>query len=92
LAFHYQFGSIYNSDFWKDVVNRAKNLMSHSPMGNGERFLESMQYDLNYRNEVSKIAWMLVEDHIYITNGMIGKEWVGLGKHSLPSFEELNYD
>ena len=92
LAFHYQFGSIYNSDFWEDVVNRAKNLMSHSPMGRGERFVEAMEYDMKYKNEVSKVAWMIVEDHIYITNGMIGKEWVGLGKHSLPSFEELNYD
>lgn len=89
LAYHYQFGSIYDTKFWQDKTKRSKIIMNNSVMGRGERFLESMKCDIKYGIEVSKLAWMLVEDHIYIHNGMASKEWVGLKEHSLPSIQDI---
>ena len=83
LAYHYQFGSVYDSVFWKERSKKAKIMMDASPMGRGQRFIESIRYDFKYKNYVSKIAWMVAQDHVYIQNGMTGKNWIGLTEKSI---------
>jgi len=79
LAYHYQFGSIHDTSFWKDITKKSKSIVEYSPMGSGERFLESVQYDLKYKNEVSKMAWMIAQDHVYLQNGFSGNPSSAVG-------------
>ena len=83
LAYHYQFGSVHDSEFWKVKSEQAQNIMDASPMGRGQRFMDAIKYDFRYDNYVSKVAWMVPQDHVYIQNGMTGKEWIGLNEKSI---------
>ena len=83
LAYHYQFGSVYDSEFWKVKSEQAQTIMDASPMGRGQRFIDAIKYDFRYDNYVSKVAWMVPQDHVYIQNGMTGKEWIGLNEKSI---------
>jgi len=84
LAYHYHFGSVYKTSFWKDKTKKAKFILNNSIIGTGEKFLESVRKDYDYKTNDSKLAWMVVEDHIYIHNGMNNIKWNGLLKQSLP--------
>ena len=83
LAYHYQFGSVHDSEFWKVKSEQAQTIMDASPMGRGQRFIDAIKYDFRYDNYVSKVAWMVPQDHVYIQNGMTGKEWIGLNEKSI---------
>ena len=74
---------MHDSEFWKVKSQQAQTIMDASPMGRGQRFIDAIKYDFRYDNYVSKVAWMVPQDHVYIQNGMTGKEWIGLNEKSI---------
>lgn len=73
LAFHYQYGSTFNSEFWSKTQENAKSFMSKIPNGNIELFEQSMETDLRFNGETSysKIGCFGVYDLKQIYSGMI---------------------
>jgi hypothetical protein len=72
LAFHYQFGSKFDSEFWKNTQGLAKEFMSKIPNGNFQLLEESMKTDLKFNGETSysRIGCFGVYDIKQIYEGM----------------------
>ena len=51
LAYHYQYGSSYNTEFWNKITEKAKNLMSTINNGNKNIFLQNLVTDLSFRGK-----------------------------------------
>ena len=71
LAFHYRYGSIYNSLFWKNIVKSAK-LVMNLPSGDIETHEEYINQDLSLGGDsfFSKIGIFKAEDLKQIHFGM----------------------
>lgn len=72
LAFHYQYGSIFNSEFWLENQKNAKEFMCKIPNGNSETLNNSIIADLKFKGETtySNIGCFNVYDVIQIYDGM----------------------
>ena len=74
LAYHYQYGSIYDSPYWNNVRERSCLLLDASRWGTGEKFYRKVRTDKKYnlqdRNSLSKLGIFEWEDHEYILKGM----------------------
>jgi hypothetical protein len=78
LAYHYQFGSVYETEFWVDRKAKALEIMKYNLNGNHNIFESHLNYDLfNPKNQTfySRIGCFDVEDHMYIYSGMVGKPY-----------------
>lgn len=74
LAYHYRYGSIHDTPFWKDVVKRADTVMNCIPNGNFDAFEDNLKYDMHFREgDYSKIGIFNYLDLKYIHYGMIKK-------------------
>ena len=74
LAYHYQYGSMYDSPYWNNVRERSRLLIDASRWGTGEKFYRKVRTDKKYnlqdRNSLSKLGIFEWEDHEYILKGM----------------------
>lgn len=70
LAYHYQFGSVFDSKYWNEVTSQARLIMETSEHGSGEKFINTIKYDLKYKNDASKFGSMNRFDHVYLQRGM----------------------
>jgi tryptophan 7-halogenase len=53
LAYHYQYGSIYDSNFWNNTTKKAKEFMSYTINGNEDLLLSHMVNDLVLKNNTN---------------------------------------
>lgn len=82
LAYHYQFGSIHNTNYWKDTKNEACQFIKYTFNGNPTVFEQTLSYDLfKYENNhdpqsliYSKTGCFDIVDHMQIYYGMTGKK------------------
>lgn len=76
LAYHYHYGSVHDSSFWKDKQHDAKQFMKYNFNGNCDILLKNIEYDLlmNGKTDYSKIGVFNYHDHQYIHYGMIDKQ------------------
>jgi hypothetical protein len=80
LAYHYQFGSIYNTKFWETTKDKALQFMKHTFNGNIEVFKKNLSYDLHKHNlnhgnlTYSKIGCFDILDHKQLYCGMTGEK------------------
>ena len=49
LAYHYQFGSKYNTPFWNNIKKRSNIIMDGSYWGRGDTFLRKVYMDTKYK-------------------------------------------
>jgi hypothetical protein len=77
LAFHYHFGSIYDTDFWYKVPRDSCNLLRGSKWGLGEMFERKVEYDrmtnappTNSESQMGPFQW---RDHLIMLEGMSTK-------------------
>jgi hypothetical protein len=76
LAYHYQFGSIHETEFWKDKKTKALEIMKHNLNGNFKIFESHLNYDMynqSKRTFYSRIGCFASEDHNHVYYGMTGK-------------------
>ena len=77
LAYHYQYGSIHSTEFWKKIQSKAKTVMESSFNGNIEVFKLNLERDSRHRNKnftFSKIGCFDVRDLEQIHFNMIGEK------------------
>lgn len=81
LAYHYQFGSIYESEFWTDTQSNAETFLKYTFNGNESVFSQNLEYDFelfkknpNFSISASKIGSFSFQDHQQLLSGMIGME------------------
>lgn len=77
IAYHYQYGSIYDSNFWRETKSKASNFFKQTINGNEKIFEQTMKYDRDYSKYkgnplFSRIGVFNYQDHQYIQNGMKG--------------------
>jgi len=72
LAYHYQYGSIYDSNFWNITKKKAKEFMSFTINGNEELLLSHMVNDiiLKGKTDLSKIGIFGFDDIRQLHCGM----------------------
>lgn len=72
LAYHYQYGSSYDTEFWNKITEKAKNFMSTINNGNENIFLRNLVSDLSFKGKTnySKIGSFGCEDLKQIHCGM----------------------
>lgn len=75
LAFHYQYGSSFDSPFWEKIQGEAKKIMEKIPNGNDETLLRNIESDLLFKGSTSysKIGCFSVYDINQIRKGMLSK-------------------
>ena len=74
LAYHYQYGSVYPSNFWTNVQSNALNVMRCSFNGNIPVFLMNMERDSRAKNtSYSGIGPFGIKDFLQIHYGMISE-------------------
>ena len=75
LAYHYQYGSIYDSIFWNNIAEKAQNFISSINNGNRDIFLQNFVTDLilKGKTEYSKIGSFGAEDFKQLHCGMTGE-------------------
>lgn len=72
LAYHYRYGSIHDTPFWKDAVQRANTVMNCIPNGNFDIFEDNLKYDMHFKEgDYSKIGIFNYLDLKYIHYGML---------------------
>lgn len=73
LAWHYSYGSIYNTPFWNDVTDRAKKIMEFVHWSKSESILDNFSVDhLNKNNQTFRIGSFAYDDFKTINCGMTG--------------------
>lgn len=70
LAYHYQYGSIYNTEFWEKTKNNAINVIKSSPNGNIDVFKMNLERDGRFDYGYSKIGCFGFKDLTQIHFGM----------------------
>lgn len=76
IAWHYSYGSKYNSPFWVDVKKRANELMSIAHRTQPEYYEDALHHDLKYAShEYFSIGSFGHNDYIQINSGMTGKKF-----------------
>ena len=71
LAYHYQYGSTYETSFWNEITEKAKNFISCIHNGNRDIFLENLINDLYFKGEYSKIGVFDFSDLKQLHCGMV---------------------
>jgi hypothetical protein len=51
LAFHYKYGSKYDSKFWNNILNKCQSFFGTTVNGNDEVFLNNLIFDINDTEE-----------------------------------------
>lgn len=76
LSFHYQYGSIYETDFWKKTTNNAKDFLRYSFNGNYDILEMNLKRDMQSggRMNYSGIGCFRYNDVMQIHFGMNGEE------------------
>lgn len=69
LAFHYHYGSVHDSPFWKDIKIRANEIMKGQWMS-GERIERNINHDRMTGDQQSKIGIFTWKDIQQINGGM----------------------
>ena len=75
LAYHYNYGSIFDSNFWRQTKQKASMLMGSINNGNEEIFLTNILNDIRFGEQepnYSKIGTFSYLDHIQLYPGMKG--------------------
>jgi hypothetical protein len=72
LAYHYQYGSIHDSDFWNHTTKKAKEFMSYTINGNEDLLLSHMVGDMIFKGKTdfSKIGIFGFDDIRQLYCGM----------------------
>ena len=72
LAYHYQYGSIYDTEFWNKKQNEASNVMRASFNGNPDIFMMNLERDSrSKKTSYSKIGCFARSDLEQIHFGML---------------------
>lgn len=74
LAYHYQYGSIYDTKFWQQSKNNALNIIKSSFCGNDQVFKMNIERDLRYDRGYSRIGCFEISDIKQIHYGMLGEK------------------
>ena len=72
LAFHYSYGSKFDSTFWQDVHKRAKDVMNINPKFSESSLTYLYNYANNYKFQESIIGIFNYQDFRAIHSGMTG--------------------
>lgn len=72
LAYHYQYGSSYNSEFWNKTATNAANMMKYQFNGPDEVRDYNVLFDriTNGKGNQSKIGPFVWEDHLTLQKGL----------------------
>lgn len=71
LAYHYQFGSKYKTEFWNRVQKQSQDFLKYSfKLGNPEIFETLVNYDKKHHGRYSTIGYLDHLDHRYIYEKM----------------------
>jgi len=73
LAYHYNYGSVFDSKFWNKTQEAASSFMSKINNGNEEIFKTNLVNDIRLQNHepnYSKIGTFTHKDHIQLYCGM----------------------
>lgn len=71
LAFHYSYGSKYNSDFWIDIHKRAKSIMNLNYKFSEESQKSLYNFNKRYRGEEFMVGIFNYKDYEMIHSGML---------------------
>ena len=75
LAYHYQYGSRYKSEFWNKTVENAKDMMKYQFNGVEEVFKYNLNLDKEFlQTYQSKIGILSFDDHIQLQRGLRPKK------------------
>lgn len=76
LAWHYSYGSKYNSSFWERTKNESINLLKNNPKGNFELLKDAIHHDKKFNvNDIFKIGCFGYKDYIQVNTGMTQNEY-----------------
>ena len=68
IAYHYSFGSKHKSKFWNDMIYKSKIMLNSSMHGYDTKFEDEINYDLKYKNDVSRLGSIDRFDHQQLQN------------------------
>ena len=71
LAFHYSYGSKFQSDFWVDVNERAKSIMNLNYKFSEESLLSLYNYNKKHRSKEFMVGIFDYKDYEAIHSGML---------------------
>ena len=75
LAYHYQYGSRYKSEFWNKTTENAKDMMKYQFNGVEEVFKYNLNLDKEFlQTYQSKIGILSFDDHIQLQRGLRPKK------------------
>lgn len=74
LAFHYRYGSIYNTKYWEDIVKRSNEFMNSRQKNFNEYIIKKFSFDHNTRRETFSIGCFRYQDYRQIHCGMTGDD------------------
>lgn len=75
LAYHYNYGSVFDSKFWKQTKDSASRIMSSTINGNEELFVKNINCDIMFKEtDYSKIGSFTYRDHVQLYCGMNGHD------------------
>ena len=68
IAYHYSFGSKYKTKFWNDMIEKSKIILNSSTHGYDQKFKDEINYDIKYKNGISRLGSIDVFDHQQLQN------------------------
>ncbi len=75
LAWHYTYGSKYNTTFWEDIKERANQFMNMAHKGNPEYYLDALYHDQKFSmTDYFNIGCFNYHDYFFIHSGMTGEK------------------
>jgi hypothetical protein len=75
VAWHYGYGSKYDTPFWEDIKKRSNQFMNLTFGGTKEFYEEALFHDKKYRsNDYFRIGCFGYEDYFQVHSGMTGKK------------------
>jgi len=75
MAWHYSYGSKYDTPFWNNVKQKSKELMNIFPLTRPDYFYDVLFYDKKYASiEYFGLGCFGYEDYFQIHEGMTGKK------------------
>lgn len=88
LAFHYSYGSKFDSIFWQDVHKRAKDIMNIHPKFSEDSLSYLYNYSSNYKSKEFLIGIFNYQDYRALHSGMTGSPMSHFTKNTIiPGFE-----
>lgn len=73
LAWHYRYGSIYDSKYWNDVKKRAEQYMESIPYGNMNYILDNFSIDYISKKDNFSVGCFKYSDFRMVHSGMTGE-------------------